>query len=124
MWTHGAPEVRKLIAAALGVSLGLVAISCLALEIAAARTPPAREERSELAVRGSDLQSAIPPATIARVARTWPRVPGSRSATVVGGALGTRLWLCLTRRKARGPEPQIIWCDAAGPRGPPVTVFA
>jgi hypothetical protein len=125
MWPDGAPKVRKLIAAVLGVSLGLVAISCVAFELAAARPPPARDGRSALAVRGSDLQSTLPPAVMARVARTWPRDPGSRPATVVGGAaLGAWLWLRVTRRKASGPERQIIWCDACGPRGPPVTLPA
>ncbi|MEP6658465.1 MAG: hypothetical protein ABJD24_00945 [Acidimicrobiales bacterium] len=114
--------MTKLIVAVLGASLGLAAVSCVAFDVAAARTPVVR--------RGVDLHGTIAPAgvpvavrvVITGVTRTWSRVAGSRSAAAVAGAPGS--WLRLSRRKARGPAPQIIWCDATGPRGPPVRTLA
>lgn len=116
----GARTMRKLIAAVLGV-VGIVALSCVALEVAATRTPPSR---GEAAWHGADLQRPIPPAITARTTRTWPRTAGSRLATAVAGALGSGMWLGLSRRNARVSKRLNIWCDAAGPRGPPVRAFA
>ena len=117
----GAPKMKTLIAAVLGV-VGIVTLSCVALEVTATRTPPSRGGQAEW--RGADLQRPIPPAITTRITRTWPRTAGSRSATAVAGVLGSWLWLGLSRRKARASERLTIWCDAAGPRGPPVRAFA